>query len=221
MTLRGILLPLLLLAGAAHAEDFVRSKGPLGDADFYRLVTCGRPPGGQCRMPPKRWPDDLARDLTVSLLPAIEPVRPARAAQVDAALDAAIAQINAVGAAVTLRRVADNSPARIRLSIRSPATMALIANGRGAQNIPAGMVLLLPPSADRITGATILIASDIALREANSVVLEELTQSLGLVYDIDDPNYDRRSIFSQRRNSVTVLTGQDATALRLHYPPKL
>ncbi len=214
----GVLLA-LLLAAPAVAEDFVPSKGLLGDAEFYRLVTCGRPPDGQCRSPPRRWPDQLAKDLTISLLPAIEPVLPARAAEVDAALDAAIAQINAVGAAVTLRRVADNTPALIRLSIRSPATMALISAGRGAQDIPAGMVMFTPPSPDRITGATILISSDVPLLQAKSVVLEELTQSLGLMYDIDNPDYDRRSIFSQDRNTVTVLMGQDATALRLHYPP--
>lgn len=220
MRLWGLLLPLLLLAPPAPAEDYVRAGGALSDADFYRLVTCGRPPGGACRTPPKRWPAELARDLTVSLLPDVEPVLPGRRAQVDAALDAAIAQINGAGAAVTLRRLADNSPALIRMSIRSPATMALISEGRGAEDVPGGMVLLLPPLADRITGATILISSDLLLTETKSVVLEELTQSLGLVYDIDSPAYDRRSIFSQRRNSVTVIAGQDATALRLHYPPQ-
>ncbi len=39
------------------------------------------------------------------------------------------------------------------------------------------------------------------------------------MYDIDNPAYERLSIFSQRQNSVTVLTRQDATSLRLHYPP--
>lgn len=220
MKLRGALLPLLLLAAPVAAEDFVRTTGPLGDADFYRLVTCGRPPGGACQIPPRRWPDTLARDLTITLLPAIEPVRPARAAQVDAALDSAITQINGAGGGLSLRRVPDNSPALIRLSIRSPATIGLIAEGRGARSAPAGMVLFTPPEPDRIVGATILISSDIPLFQVNSVVLEEVTQSLGLVFDIDNPAYDRRSIFSQERNSVTVITGQDATILRLHYPPR-
>jgi hypothetical protein len=147
-------------------------------------------------------------------------VRPARAAQVDAALDAAITQINGAGAGLSLRRVPDNSPALIRLSIRSPATIELIAEGRGARSAPAGMVLFTPPEPDRIVGATILISSDIPLFQVNSVVLEEVTQSLGLVFDIDNPAYDRRSIFSQERNSVTVITGQDAAILRLHYPPR-
>jgi hypothetical protein len=82
------------------------------------------------------------------------------------------------------------------------------------------MVLFTPPEPDRIVGATILISSDIPLFQVNSVVLEEVTQSLGLVFDIDNPAYDRRSIFSQERNSVTVITGQDAAILRLHYPPR-
>lgn len=219
MMLRGILLPLLLLAMTARAEDFVTTKGLLGDADFYRLITCGRPPGGHCRTRPKRWPDALSRDVTVTLLPAIEAVLPARAAEVNTALDAAIAQINAAGAAISLRRVVDNSPALIRLSIRSPVTMALIADGSDARP-PAGMVLFTPPLVDRITGATILISSDTRLTETKSVVLEELTQALGLMYDIDNPAYERRSIFSEQRNTVTVIAGQDATALRLHYPPE-
>jgi hypothetical protein len=218
MRFGGILLPLFLATGPADAGDFVPSQGPLDDAAFYRLVTCGSPPGGTCRTAPRRWPDELAQDLTVSLLPAVERVLPARRAQVDLALDAAIAQLNAAGAAIALRRVDDNSPAPIRISIRSPATMALIARGRDAGGVPAGMVLLLPAWGEQITAAMILISSDIPLTEAKSVVLEELTQSLGLVYDIDNPAYDRRSIFSQQRNSVTVISGQDAIALRLHYP---
>lgn len=220
MRLAALLGALVIAAQPAQAQDYVKARGKLGDADFYRLVTCGRPPGGECRLPPRRWPAELASDITVSLLPAIEPVRPAVAAQVDAALDRAIATLNAVGAAIRLRRVADNSPALIRLQIRSAQTLRLLSGETDPRLSPGGMVMFAPGPPDRITGADIVILSDIGLTETDSVVLEELTQSLGLMFDISSGYYKRRSIFSQERNSVTVITGQDATALRLHYPPR-
>ena len=217
--LRALALLGALASGPASAEDFVLTKGPLGDAAFYRLVTCGRPPGGTCRLPPRRWPDDLARDLAVSRLPDIDPVTVAVSAQVDAALTQAIAQINGVGAGIRLHRTPDNAPAPIRLSIRSPGTIALITRGQDSDAPPSGMVLIAPVPADRITDATILISSDIPLTQIASVVLEELVQSLGLVFDIENPAYARRSIFAQSASGVTILAGQDAMALRLHYPP--
>ncbi len=216
----GFLLPvLLLLPFAALADDFVRAKGRLSDADFHQLVACGRPPGGKCQVPMRRWPDGLAQDLTVTRLPEIERVSPVTVAQVNLALDRAIAELNGVGAAFRLRRVADNEPAHIRLSIRSPRSLSFITNETQAKRLPAGLVTFASGPSGQIAGATILISSGIALTETNSVVLEELTQSLGLVFDIQNPQYKRRSIFAQDSNSVTTITGQDASALRLHYPP--
>ena len=215
------LLGLLLIAvHPASAQDFVPAKGKLSDADFYRLVACGRPPGGECRVPLRRWPAGMASDITVTLLPTVEPVRPAVAAQIDAALDRAIATLNGVGAAFRLRRLADNTPALIRVQIRSERTMGLLSGETDRSLVPGGMVMFTAGPADRITGADIVISAQLGLTETDSVVLEELTQSLGLVFDVSSRHYKRRSIFSQERNSVTVITGQDATALRLHYPPR-
>jgi hypothetical protein len=211
---------LLIAVQPALAQDFVAAKGKLSDADFYRLVACGRPPGGECRIPLRRWPPDLAADLTVTLLPTIEPVQPALASQIEASLDRAIAILNGVGAAFHLRRVDDNAPALIRVQIRSQQSMSLLSGETKRRLIPGGMVMFAAGPADRITGADIVYSAQLVLTETESVVLEELTQSLGLVFDISGDHYKRRSIFSQERNSVTVITGQDATALRLHYPPR-
>jgi hypothetical protein len=131
----------------------------------------------------------------------------------------AITEINGVGAGIRLHRTPDNALAPIRLSIRSRATFALLDQGPGVDLPSDGLALIPQTPADRITDATILIASDIPLTEIRSVVLEELIQSLGLVYDIENPDYSRRSIFAQSASGVTILAGQDAIALRLHYPP--
>jgi hypothetical protein len=69
-----------------------------------------------------------------------------------------------------------------------------------------------------ITQGTILIAQDIPPAAIDSIVLEELTQSLGFVFDIENPDYENVSIFAQDSNSVLTLAGQDAAILRLYYP---
>ena len=51
-------------------------------------------------------------------------------------------------------------------------------------------------------------------------MLEELTQSMGLMTDIRNPYYETRSVFSEDSNSVVKLGEQDREALRLHYPTR-
>jgi hypothetical protein len=71
--------------------------------------------------------------------------------------------------------------------------------------------------AGTIQSAAIAISQDIRRREVASIVLEELVQAMGLPTDIRSPAY-RDSIFSEEGNSVVWLRGQDAEALRRHYP---
>ena len=70
-----------------------------------------------------------------------------------------------------------------------------------------------------ILSAAIAISQEIRRREIASVVLEELVQALGLPTDIDSPAYTR-SIFSEADNATVWLRGQDAAALRRHYPSR-
>jgi hypothetical protein len=82
-------------------------------------------------------------------------------------------------------------------------------------------------SVSRTVGSSI-IASRVAIAvdrvtqdKLRSIILEELVQSLGLTWDINNPYYQNRSIFGQvGDDSVTQLRGQDAMALRRHYPNK-
>jgi hypothetical protein len=69
-----------------------------------------------------------------------------------------------------------------------------------------------------VTEASVLIAEDISLEDLQSVMLEELFQCLGFLYDIENPYYEGRSILSQDSNATTTLTGQDRMALRRLYP---
>jgi predicted RNA-binding protein Jag len=69
-----------------------------------------------------------------------------------------------------------------------------------------------------ITEASVLIAEDIAIEDLRSVMLEELFQTLGFIYDIENRYYEGRSILSQDSNATTTLIGQDRKALRRLYP---
>jgi len=216
---RALVLPGALVTGPAAARDFVMSSGAPSDAGCYRLVTCGRPPGGTCRSPPRRWPVDLDQHPGVSHLPDIDPVSDAVSAQGDTALNRATDQINGVDAGVRLYRRPDNAVAPIRLPIRSRATFALIGQAPGVDASSNGMapIPLLP--AGRITDATILTSSDIPLTETGSAVLEELIQSPGPVCDTENPACRRLPVFAQSARGGVILAGQDAIALRLRNSP--
>lgn len=71
-----------------------------------------------------------------------------------------------------------------------------------------------------ITEAVILISTAITDQDLTSVMLEEMTQSLGILYDIENPAYEGVSILSQTSNATTTIEGQDAALLRWLYPPK-
>ena len=69
-----------------------------------------------------------------------------------------------------------------------------------------------------LTDALIVFASDIPPDQAGPIMIEELSQAMGLLTDIRNPYYETRSVFSEDSNSVIKLGEQDRIALGLHYP---
>ncbi len=220
--MRTACLVLTLWAGVARADNPVASTGPLSDDDFYRVVACGAPPGGACQLPFVRWPDDRVADLTISVN-QIAPDFPDDQQQVlMTELKAAAAQINAAGAALQLRFVPMGEAADITVHLLDIGMGEQIA-GTGMSppdgtHIEAALTQLFWNGNNNLTRTTIIFPRDIHLNDIASIALEELTQSLGLATDIDDPYYETRSIFSETSNSRTVLGEQDIMALRRHYP---
>lgn len=209
---------LWLVAAQALAGDGIATEGKLSDKDFFRLATCGASPGGECLGPVVRWTDT---DLTVALAPAHRRYPPELAQAVSEALDRAIAQINRAGSAIRLTR--DDT-------LRSPDIIVSrppLSEGQRTRNIPrmpngheigVGFMWLWWNDRGEITEASVLIAKDITPEDLPSVMLEELFQCLGFLYDIENPYYEGRSILSQDSNDTTKLAGQDRMALRRLYP---
>jgi len=214
-----LLCALLILPSLATAQEFITVPRRLSDEAFYRLVACAAPPGGQCSKPEIRWSEERRVSLTVGIAQIDAGFPTYKLDLVDDAIDRAIAQINATGAYLVLERIYEREP-DIALYLLDTAQGSII-NGTGNEeldgsDLSVGRVAIRSIGGD-IQEAAIAISRDIQRREIASVVLEELVQALGLPTDIQSPAYPD-SIFNENSNAVVWLRGQDAEALRRHYP---
>jgi hypothetical protein len=209
---------LSLLSGPALAGDGVPTWGLLSDADFHRLVACGAPPGGECQSGLVAWAHP---EVTIALHRGSGPPPALAPGALSRAIDQAVAEVNAVGAALTLTRRPDDTLADI---ILRPSAFREGDAVSGEVGMPEGTVIgvaqmnVMGDGAGHATIGIILIAADMTPPDLRSVVLEEIVQALGLPWDIENPAYEGRSIFAQNSNSVITLKGQDAAAIHLHYP---
>lgn len=221
--MRALALVLATALPAAADEVTVRAGGPLDDDAFFRAVTCGAPPGGDCATPVVGWPPDRAGSLTVGVVAVADGYPPAKRRRIERALDAAIAEINRLGAAVRLAAGAEGTVPDIKITLAAaregePMRDAALPGFDGIP-MPAGFVYWAADGEGRFTAVHIMIARDIPDADIRSVVLEEIMQGLGFPVDIEGDWYGGRSIFAQDSNVITTLEGQDAMAVRRKYPP--
>ena len=209
----------LALIQPAAAFDAVPVPGLLSDPDFFRAATCGAPPSGPCQMDPVRWPRP---QLTLAVQPPGPDTGLIFRMLFSVTIDYAIAQINAAGAGLTLTRIA-GPKADIRVSLTD------VPEGSAMPDIPGlsspgimgvGYTTLWWTPDHEITEASVLISASITPNDIISVVLEELFQATGPLFDIDSPAYEGVSILSQTSNATVSIAGQDARLLRWLYPPQ-
>ncbi|MFN4153049.1 MAG: hypothetical protein ACK4HF_00195 [Paracoccaceae bacterium] len=206
------------LASAAPGSDGVTVDGLLPDADFFRAAACGAAPGQPCVQDPLRWPNT---DLTLTVLPSQVATGPFMRALLSVSVDYALLQINGAGSGLNITRVA-GPEADIRLTFTeategSPVGEVPGISAPGVMGVGYASVWSTPDN--RILKASILISGGITPGEMVSVVLEEIFQSTGPLFDIDSPAYEGVSILSQTSNATVTIAGQDAALLRHLYPP--
>ncbi|MBF9058198.1 DUF2927 domain-containing protein [Rhodobacterales bacterium HKCCSP123] len=210
---------LLLLAPRLDAQEFVEVPDLVSDEEFYRVVACAAPPGGDCAKPVIRWPEERRLHLRVGIADIAASFPGYKFDLIDRAIDDAIAEINASGAALFLSRAYEGRLDIPVYLVDTPQGGTIlgtsVAELDGAEIAIARVALR--SRGGEIVSAAIAISQDIRRREIASVVLEELVQAMGLPTDIASPAYER-SIFSETGNSTVWLRGQDAAALRRHYP---
>jgi len=202
----------------AHAQDYVDSSGPLDDAAFYRLVACAAPPSGDCAKPFYKWKKS---DITIGIVERAPAFLGGKMKRAEAALVRAVQRLNDVDMGIALRPSEDAPDIAIHLldiarGEKMQAPQPPLLRGKTMANA----ITALDVGGSIIEGATIGFSSTITIRQYESVMLEEITQALGLITDIRNPYYQTRSILSQDAdNSLKALGIQDRMALIRHYPP--
>ncbi len=215
------------MVGAAFARDHTFSNGKLSDDQFYAAISCKAKLDGRCQEKPTRWPAYLSNQLTVGLAQVQKGTSKVQEAVVRTALKDSVAMINASGANLKLRYVSGIMAHRtwIKVHIVQPQGLRHIIkgvslkgiNGLKAQNARTKLYVTKNHQIGRV-GVTIsnTITDPVQLR---ALVLEELVQSLGLMWDIENPFYNKISIFSQSGpDNLLKIEGQDKAALQRHYP---
>jgi hypothetical protein len=200
-------------------SDAVVTSGSLTDAEFYRLATCGAQPEGKCLGPTLRWRKSR---LTLRLAKGNDPIPPGFEDRLLPAIRNAIDEVNGVDAGIRLA-FTNASAADITIRPTNLTEGAVMSDSPGFSGpgiMGVGYMTVWSDNTNTIREAVILISTSISDADLTSVMLEEVTQSLGFLYDSDNPIHEGVSILSQTSNETTRLTGQDATILRMHYPPK-
>lgn len=205
----------------AEESDGIAADTLLSDRDFFRMATCGAPPGGACIGPTIRWPK---RVVTLAVLQTETAAPKEFTEALSQAVDQAIKEVNRTGAEIRIKRVRPGSKGKTA-NIRVMPTD--LEEGVILEDIPGisapgimgvGYMTYWWNEREEITEATILISTTILASDMRSVVLEEIYQTLGPRFDIEGEAYEGVSILSQTSNETVHLRGQDARLLRWLYP---
>ena len=200
-------------------SDGVAVTEILPDEAFFNVATCGAADPQACTFRTLRWPKT---NLTLAVVPTDIPTGRIFGWLFSVTVDYALLQINAAGSALHITRV-DGTEADILLRLTT------IAEGENVPDVPGltaagvmgvGYASLWWDDTHRITKASILISAEIAPQDIVSVVLEEVFQATGPLFDIEGPAYEGVSILSQSSNATVTIAGQDARLLRWLYPPQ-
>ncbi len=205
------------IAAPACAQDAVKSSGALSDEAFYRLVACAAPLNEPCAKPFYAWPKAV---LTVGIVQNDQPFLGGKKKRAEAAVVRALQHLNAVEMRMELRPSNRNPDIAIHLIDTARGEIIRLKAGHLLNGLTmANAITALDVDGAVISGASIALSRTMPIRQYESVMLEEITQALGLLTDIENPYYQSRSILSQHAdNSLKTLGEQDKVALIRHYP---
>lgn len=220
-----LFLSVLLVSWTGHsmAGDFSKSNGPLSDTAFYYSVFCKAQTKAKCQSDIPRWTKYKRRKLKVAIVGIQPGFSNAKAQQIERAITRAITELNSIGADFKLFK-APKSKAR-----RADIQIILLNTNKGQQAKNAGLafqnrVVQRAMAIPVVLRSTILqshiaVSKNIRTEFINRVILEEITQSLGPRWDVLNPYYQTRSIFSQISDpKVDRLSAQDRRVIKIHYP---
>ncbi len=213
---------LCLLASPLQAQEYLSTDTRLSDDDFYRLVACAAPGSGSCQKDIVRWSPADAQDVSVGIVQVADGYPPHLVQTIDRALEVAISEVNAAGANLRLTRSELSTIPDVGIHLLDIVEgEKIIGTGLDpldGQIIEAAKAQLWWRGDLSLIEGAIVFGTDVDPDEVASIMLEEVTQTMGLLTDIGGSYYQSRSIFSETSNQLTRLGRQDVMALRRHYP---
>jgi hypothetical protein len=222
ITILALATALGLAAGMAKAQEFVTAKGQLSDEDFYRLVACAAPPGGTCQKDFVRWSKRDAKDISIRIVQVDDGYPRSLEAKVTAKLDQAIAELNAAGANLHVSRTKAKTTPDIRIFLLDiPKDGAISGTGLpwfDGNDIGVARMQMGWRENGTVIECAVAISRGVKPGEVQRILIEEITQCMGLMTDIGGAYYESRSIFSETSGAANRLGQQDIMALRRHYP---
>lgn len=206
----------------AEGQTQAQATGLLGNEDFFRVVACAAPPGGECTGPFMRW--EASRPIRVALREMAPGYLGRRAKVADASVTLALRALNAVGreAGFRLARVGASDPAEIEVwFLDLPRGAPIAGTGvEGVDGIALGAAttrLLFNHDTGFIERAAIVVSGSLATADFQPVLLAEFTQAMGLTHPIEAPAYDGISVLAQGPQTATKLGLQDIFSLKSLY----
>jgi hypothetical protein len=211
------LISVWVTATPVAAADYVVSKGPLSNKDFYRLVACGAPVGGPCQKALKSWPRKKRQALSIGLVAVDGPAPKYRVMVVRDAIRHAILAVNKKPLGVHLVATDTNPDIEVYIDYQKPGLPISVGDRLLDGHINYGAKVRVWYRLKSIKRAAIVISNGVSNPDMKSVMLEEVVQGFGLTTDISNPAYLGKSIFDQHTSKVTAIQGQDRWAIRHHH----
>ncbi len=211
-----------LCASLAAAQEYITAKGPLSDDDFFRLVTCAAPAGGECQKTAAHWSSRKARDLSFAVVFVAVGFPTRLQARIDEGLARAVDELNSADADLQIRRAKPSERPDISVRLLNIPEGATI-RGTGVPEVDGVTIgvatsTIIWNSNRKLVACHITSSNSAYMDQIISGILEELTQCMGFNTDIGGRFYETRSIFSESSNALLRLGEQDLMALRRLYP---
>ncbi|MCT8329849.1 hypothetical protein [Albidovulum sediminis] len=211
----------VMTTAVSAAQDFVAANGQLRDDDFYRLVACGAPPGGNCKTPFVRWSRRAALDVSVGIAGVDEGYPPGLRARIEATLDPTLQTLNELGAKLRFTRASPDTKPDIRIFLldlpRSSNVRGTGLSWLDGHPLQAARFQLRTRGDGTVIECAIALSRDVKSGMVERLLFEEIVQCSGLMTDVSGSYYENRSIFSET-GAVNAPGIQDIMALRRHYP---
>ena len=208
----------------AYSNACTKSQGRMSDKEFLRSITCKSVPNGSCKEARITWPKRKSGKLTIGLTQIQKGFPEAKVNAIMAGIKNAVVQINNLNSSLHLRIIERDSKKKPDIHI------FLVGTKRGEKirnthfynldgNTPGHAGWYIHQTGNRIRSSAVIFTASVKVKWAYQITIEEVSQALGARFDVLNPYYENRTIFSESGNILTKFGAQDSYVMETLYPP--